>query len=138
MGKFGVKDVFDLEIYDKDGLRFKIETMSEMCISRDFDKKENTLIVEDALLDSELLKDVLNGEYDNRYLRISGNSTFRDLECKDYGVELNIAVAKLIRYSFPMGCCNSSVITLEFAFPTKDYYGFQNAMVNIKNSENCE
>lgn len=131
-GKYGVREVFDLYIYDNEGLLFKIDTAFEVVLTRDFLRKENTLIVKDALLDYKLLSDIMNGKYDDRNLRLKGYSIFRNPDTyKDEKVSLNITIAKFMGYQFPTSCSEPSKITLEFNFPTKDYYGFMNCNFSV-------
>lgn len=131
MGKFGVRDIFDLKVYNKDGLCMIIDTA--MSTRLDLRDGQNVLIVEDALVDSDLLQDVLSGKYQTQNLRITGKTSFRDLEHKDHDVKLTITVAKLKAYSLPLGM-QPSIATLEFSFPTLDGYGFVNANLEVKDA----
>lgn len=131
MNKFGVRNPFDLKIYGEEGLLFHIDTAKEVSITRNFGNNTNELTVEDALVDIKVLNDVLNGKYDRKHLRISGVSVFRGLDCLDRDVELKVTVAKLVGYSLPIGI-EPSIVSLTFAFPTKDAYGFKNAVLEIR------
>jgi hypothetical protein len=132
MSKYGVKDVFDLDVYDKKGLVFTIDTVKEVTVGRDNYKREGVLVVEDALIDINIVNDVLNGKYDDKHLRIKGKTSFRDLEGVDHDVSLSVTVAKLNIYNFKMSYDSVSVATLEFNFPTVDAYGFQNAILKVE------
>lgn len=113
MNKFGVRDVFEFRIYDMknpDEPLFIIDTASESVLrSRD-------MTVKDALVNVELLNDMMKGKYNLRPLRIVGKTTFRDLEMKDFDTTLNILNAHLKEFEFPVGGNNPSVVTLEFVF----------------------
>lgn len=131
MSKFGIRDVCIFKVYDKDGLCFTIDTTKETALSRDFRSGENRLVVDDALVDIDVLNDILHGKYDGKKLRIVGDFKARDLAGKDHDTEFRVTVAELSAYSLPMGM-EPSVMTLEFRFPTFDAYGFMNAMFEVK------
>lgn len=136
MNKYGVLDVFDLFIYDKDGLVFKIDTVKDMVIERREDNPNNILFVQDALVDTDLMNKVLAGDFDGENLRIVGKSSFRDADSfRDRDVELNITIAQIFKYSIPFSAENASVVDLEFQFPVRDAYGFLNANLNIKDEK---
>jgi hypothetical protein len=132
MVKYGVKEVFDIFVYDKDGLLFKIDTVKDIFIRRNFEKRENELIIKDALLDVDVINDILSGKYDDKHLRINGVSMFRNAEThEDKRVALEITVAKLSKYFFPCSCNEASVVTLGFRFPDR-VYDFKNAMLKVE------
>ena len=132
MGKYGVVDVFDLAIYDKDGLVFEIDTVKEIIMERREDCPNNIMVVKDALFDEDLFNEVMAGKFDHRNLRIIGKSRFRSLDGSDKDVELRVTASKLTHYSFPTNVGNVSVVDLEFQFPSKDAYGFMNVELKVR------
>lgn len=129
--KYGVRDVFDLKVYGAEGLLFEINTVKGVSFDRNLERRENALIVDDALVDVKVLNDILKGNYDNTYLRIIGETKFRGLDCIDKDVTLNITVSKIVEYDLYMGYDEVGFSRLVFSFPTKDAYGFQNAVVKV-------
>lgn len=134
MSKYGVMDVFNLNFYDVNGFLFDLNNVKDMIIERNLDTKENLLVVRDAVLDDDIFDKVFNGYFDNKPLRIVGNSVFRRLDNKDYDASLNVGMAILSKYVFPMNVERPSVIKLVFEFPTR-YDGFKNAVLKIDSEE---
>jgi len=131
-GKYGVNAVLDLKVYGADGLLFEIDTMKSYVISRNFETGENVLIVEDALVDVKFMNDVFHGKYNNKNLRIKGKTKYRGCDAVDRKVKLDITIAKMDSYRFEYDSDSVGFVTIEFVFPTKDAYGFNNMNVKIK------
>lgn len=115
--KYGVKDVFDMKFFNKkEGLAFVVDTCVEAEIKRV--NGVNHFVISDALVDVDLLRKVLRGDYDDLEFKISCESSFRSVEdMMDYKVRTIIRGAKMKSYSFPLGI-DPSIVTFEFEFDT--------------------
>lgn len=130
MSNYGVKEVFDFTIYDTKGNKIFIDTVSKNSLSRDFETGMNVLIIEDALVDTKCITDILNGVYDG-CLIVKANSIFRNLDGVDKNVDISITVAKMNNYNFKTVCGEVAYVTFKLLFPPKDCYGFDNFNITV-------
>lgn len=127
-----MKEVFDFEVYSAEGLLFKTKTVNMNSIHRNFETGENTLVIEDALLDDDVFNKIFSGDCNNKYLRIVGKGIIRDTDCVDTPVRLELTVTKLREYSFYTSCDTCSLVDIVFDFPSRDCYGFANMRLVIE------
>lgn len=115
---FGSVEVFDFLFTDKEGYKlFEIKSAKENCFTRFPKIGESLLIIEDALIDSEVFFDMMNGAYDNQSFDICGDSIWRNTdEGSDYTVVCCIKDCKLNKYTLLNRCDGLSRVKLAFEY----------------------
>lgn len=119
--KYGSKEVLDVDVLreNKEGKlesAFVIKTTRENKIR--YSKKDGRhLIVKDALIDVQVMEDVINGLYDGK-LAVIGKTLLRSADNgKDYDADFVFKHASLHSFSFHGYC--GAVACVEFDFEIK-------------------
>lgn len=129
----GSVSVYDFEVYNRDGLLFKTDTVKNFNIQSDIENG-NTLEVVDALISYKLLDKISKLNKGDREVRIRGYSIARNPDTgKDLEIRLNISFATLELYEMGNFVGNSISPTLIFSFNRKDAHGFDNLFISLEN-----
>lgn len=127
----GATEVFDFEVYNREGLVFKIDTVKENEIFRGDNLGWNILSISDAIVNTEIMQSVFGGVYDHMDFRIVANTTFVDLDGNTKKAFMQINTAKFHDYTFDTMSGNLASGTIQFKFPPKDSMRFNNLSVVV-------
>lgn len=117
--RFFINDVFNLELHIEDGKTYTIDTVKEINIERDLESyySENKFSIVDIVVDLDLSNAILNGDFNNSKVHISGSTVCRNLDDGyDYRVNLNIENTKMLNYGLPLYSGRVNEVTLDFGF----------------------
>lgn len=95
--KYSTSDVFDLHVYYKDNLLFKIDTVREMKLYKEI-YDGTTLVVKDALLDIDVFNDIFADMYKGKELHIIGKTSLKNVNDEKHSIRL-VCNAWLTDYS---------------------------------------
>ena len=112
------KEVYDLEFYDaNDGeFLFGIDKAKDVVISGRKDKW-NILTVRDASIDLDVMRNLVNGYYDDVNFKINGKTILRDGNShKDSDTTIRISLAELVEYTYMHGVGNVVAPEIRFGF----------------------
>lgn len=124
------RDVFDFRFLNKnDEVLFNIDTAKSSYITHKDDY--NMLIIEGALVDLNILANMMDGVYIGRTFKVQGWLVIRDILGSQNEVKFNIKKAKFHSYSLNNSLGKKSVVTIEVMFPIRTSNGDRNFELEI-------